>query len=38
MGLKDAWVVPYVDGVRVTIEEATEYQQRQETQANFLDR
>ena len=25
MGIKDAWVVPYIDGVRVTIEEANTY-------------
>ena len=25
MGIKDAWVVPYIDGVRVTIDEANRY-------------
>lgn len=25
MGIKDAWVVPYIDGVRVTMEEAKKY-------------
>lgn len=27
MGLKDAWVVPYIDGLRVTIDEARQYEQ-----------
>ncbi|TAE46564.1 MAG: hypothetical protein EAZ89_19880 [Bacteroidetes bacterium] len=29
MGLKDAWVVPYIDGIRVTVEEANQYLQKQ---------
>jgi len=28
MGIRDAWVVPYIDGVRVTHEEAKKYQER----------
>jgi high-affinity Fe2+/Pb2+ permease len=35
MGMNDAWVVPYVDGVRVTIDEANRYLERQE-QATFI--
>lgn len=37
MGLEDAWVVPYLDGVRITIEEANQHLQNQGQQANFLD-
>ncbi|MEZ4776664.1 MAG: hypothetical protein R3D00_26045 [Bacteroidia bacterium] len=29
MGMKDAWVVPYIDGVRVTIDEANRYLEKQ---------
>ncbi|MEZ4827674.1 MAG: SPOR domain-containing protein [Bacteroidia bacterium] len=29
MGMKDAWVVPYLDGVRVTIDEANRYLEKQ---------
>ncbi|MDX1905560.1 MAG: SPOR domain-containing protein [Bacteroidia bacterium] len=29
MGMKDAWVVPYIDGVRVSQEEATRYLEKQ---------
>lgn len=29
MGIKDAWVVPYIDGTRVTMEEAEEYLAKQ---------
>ncbi|MDX2250185.1 MAG: hypothetical protein SF052_25605 [Bacteroidia bacterium] len=29
MGMKDAWVVPYLDGVRVTIDEANAYLEKQ---------
>ncbi|MEO1414738.1 MAG: hypothetical protein AAFW00_05635 [Bacteroidota bacterium] len=36
MGMKDAWVVPYIDGVRVSMEEANAYQQNP-TSANILD-
>ncbi|WNJ20786.1 hypothetical protein [Pontibacter sp. G13] len=35
MGLEDPWVVPYIDGVRVTIDEANEYLQNQ-GQSSFL--
>jgi hypothetical protein len=37
MGIKDAWVVPYIDGVRVTIEEAKEHLAKQ-GQAQRADR
>ena len=29
LGIKDAWIVPYIDGVRVTINEANEYLKNQ---------
>lgn len=29
MGIKDAWIVPYIDGVRVTTNEAEEYLKKQ---------
>ncbi|MFK7972241.1 MAG: hypothetical protein AB8F95_17865 [Bacteroidia bacterium] len=29
IGLKDAWIVPYLDGVRVTMDEAKQYLQKQ---------
>lgn len=29
MGVKDAWVVPYIDGIRVTMTEAEQYEQNQ---------
>ncbi|MEM7373221.1 MAG: SPOR domain-containing protein [Bacteroidota bacterium] len=37
LGLDNPFVVPYIDGVRVTVDEANQYLQRQESQANFLD-
>jgi len=37
LGFKDAWIVPYIDGVRATIHEANEYIERQGAQASFLD-
>ncbi|RMG69481.1 MAG: hypothetical protein D6722_10240 [Bacteroidetes bacterium] len=37
MGLSGAWIVPYIDGVRATIDEANQYLQRQQEQASFLD-
>ncbi len=36
LGFDDAWIVPYIDGVRVSIDEANEYRQN-EGQASFLD-
>jgi hypothetical protein len=30
IGVKDAWIVPYLDGVRVTMDEAKEYLRKQE--------
>jgi len=29
LGIRDAWVVPYIDGVRVTMQEARRYMERQ---------
>ena len=37
IGLESPFVVPYINGVRVTVDEADQYLQRQESQANFLD-
>ncbi len=34
MGIRDAWVVPYIDGVRVTMQEARRYEQMQRQQGN----
>ena len=36
MGVKDAWVVPYIDGVRVTNAEASSYLTRQDANAAAL--
>ncbi|MEL6670974.1 MAG: hypothetical protein AAFR61_02250 [Bacteroidota bacterium] len=35
MGIADAWIVPYIDGVRVTIDEANRYRQN-EGRTTFL--
>lgn len=37
MGLSGAWIVPYIDGVRATINEANEYLRNQQNQTSFLD-
>ena len=29
MGIKDAWIVPYIDGVRVTMTEAEKFMGKQ---------
>jgi hypothetical protein len=36
LGFEDAWIVPYIDGKRVTIDEANQYR-NSEGQASFLD-
>lgn len=33
LGIRDAWVVPYIDGVRVTMQEARRYMERQKYQS-----
>jgi len=35
VGIKDAWVVPYIDGIRVTFAEAESYMQKQGTGATL---
>lgn len=37
IGLDNPFVVPYIDGVRATVDEANQYLQRQGSQANFLE-
>ncbi|GAB4425966.1 MAG: hypothetical protein OHK0039_43840 [Bacteroidia bacterium] len=37
LGFADAWVVPYIDGKRASINEANEYLSNRPSQASFLD-